>query len=165
MVSVLWRTMTWRFRMSRTLTHWVEYHTTIAKYRFHRRSRKSLWGRDTETEEPEWKWEWRTWVWGGCGCVWYDVVWCGMFTKDGPSSLTVNHLHDPTGLPPHPTMVSQNDNFRGLFVYYQSIKRKLNRRIILVCRCDERLKGKSYYNGIIYFVVYYEWRKLFIMNR
>jgi hypothetical protein len=31
----------------------------------------------------------------------------------------------------------------SLFVYYQSIKRKLNRRIILECRCDERLKSKS----------------------
>ena len=30
-----------------------------------------------------------------------------------------------------------------LFVYYQSIKRKLNRRLILECRCDERLKTKD----------------------
>ncbi len=28
-------------------------------------------------------------------------------------------------------------------VYYESIKRKLNRRLILVCGCDERLKTKT----------------------
>jgi hypothetical protein len=58
----------WRLRMWRTLSHWVEYHTTIDIHRFHRRSRKPLWGRTGETEEPEFKWEWRSWVWGGCGC-------------------------------------------------------------------------------------------------
>ena len=28
------------------------------------------------------------------------------------------------------------------FVYYESIKRKLNKRLILECRCDERLKTR-----------------------
>ena len=31
----------------------------------------------------------------------------------------------------------------GVFVYYESIKWKLNRRLIYECRCDERLKGKD----------------------
>ncbi len=53
-------------------------------------------------------WERGTWVWGGCeyrGCTWKCiVVWCGMFTKDGLPSLTVNHLRDPAGMSPRPTM-------------------------------------------------------------
>ncbi len=28
------------------------------------------------------------------------------------------------------------------WVYYESIKRKLNKRLILECRCDDRLKAK-----------------------
>jgi hypothetical protein len=32
----------------------------------------------------------------------------------------------------------------GIFlVYYQAIKRELNRRLIYECRCDERLKPKT----------------------
>jgi hypothetical protein len=31
----------------------------------------------------------------------------------------------------------------GFFVYYESIKRKLNKRLILDCRCDVRLKVKD----------------------
>ena len=31
----------------------------------------------------------------------------------------------------------------GRFVYYYSIKRKLNKRLIHECRCDERLKAKD----------------------
>jgi hypothetical protein len=42
MVSVLWRTKRWRLRMSRSLTHWVEHHTTIVMHQFRRRSRKPL---------------------------------------------------------------------------------------------------------------------------
>jgi hypothetical protein len=34
-----------------------------------------------------------------------------MFTKGGPPSLTVNRLHDPDGMPQHPTMASHIDNF------------------------------------------------------
>ncbi len=30
-----------------------------------------------------------------------------------------------------------------LLVYYESIKRELNRRLIYECRCDERLKAKT----------------------
>ena len=30
----------------------------------------------------------------------------------------------------------------GFLVYYESIKRELNKRLILECRCDERLKAK-----------------------
>ena len=30
-----------------------------------------------------------------------------------------------------------------IFVYYQSIKGDLNRRLIYECRCDERLKSKT----------------------
>ena len=37
-------------------------------------------------------------------------VCCGMFTKGGPPSLTVNRLRDPAGLPPRPTLASS----RGL---------------------------------------------------
>ncbi len=33
--------------------------------------------------------------------------------------------------------------YEGLFVYYESIKRKLNNRLILECRCDARLKVKD----------------------
>ena len=29
-----------------------------------------------------------------------------------------------------------------MFVYYETIKRELNRRLTYECRCDERLKGK-----------------------
>ncbi len=31
----------------------------------------------------------------------------------------------------------------GEVVYYKTIKREFNKRIIYECRCDERLKGKS----------------------
>ena len=30
----------------------------------------------------------------------------------------------------------------SFFYYYETIKRKLNRRLICECRCDERLKAK-----------------------
>ncbi len=30
-----------------------------------------------------------------------------------------------------------------LFVYYETIKRELNRRLIYECRCDERLQAKE----------------------
>ena len=30
-----------------------------------------------------------------------------------------------------------------LFVYYESIKRELNKRLIFECRCDARLKAKA----------------------
>jgi hypothetical protein len=32
---------------------------------------------------------------------------------------------------------------RGIFVYYESIKRELKRRLIYEYRCDERLKTKN----------------------
>ena len=32
---------------------------------------------------------------------------------------------------------------RSFMIYYESIKRKLNRRLVLECRCDERLKAKA----------------------
>ena len=31
----------------------------------------------------------------------------------------------------------------GIIVYYESIKRELNKRLILECRCDARLKAKT----------------------
>ena len=34
-------------------------------------------------------------------------------------------------------------NSTHLFVYYETIKRELNRRLIYECRCDERLKSKD----------------------
>ena len=34
------------------------------------------------------------------------------------------------------------DLFQKKVVYFESIKRELNRRLIYECRCDERLKGK-----------------------
>jgi hypothetical protein len=30
-----------------------------------------------------------------------------------------------------------------LFIYYETIKRELNKRLIYECRCDERLKTKT----------------------
>ena len=36
----------------------------------------------------------------------------------------------------------------GLFVYYESIKRELSKRLIFECRCDARLKGVVYYESI-----------------
>jgi hypothetical protein len=33
--------------------------------------------------------------------------------------------------------------FEGLFVYYETINRELNKRLIHECRCDERLKVKA----------------------
>ena len=50
--------------------------TKVSIHRFHRRSRKPLWGRVTrvaETEEPECSLELGMWTWGGCGCVSYSV--------------------------------------------------------------------------------------------
>ena len=38
------------------------------------------------------------------GRVWVCMVSCGMFTKGGPSFLTVNRLRDPDVMTPHPTM-------------------------------------------------------------
>ena len=32
---------------------------------------------------------------------------------------------------------------RSIFVYYESIQRELNKRLILDCRCDSRLKVKT----------------------
>jgi hypothetical protein len=63
-----------------------------------------------EKKQRTWvEWEGGVWVWGGCEygeCKWkcfmYDV-WCGLFTKVYPSSLTVNRLHDPTGMTSHPS--------------------------------------------------------------
>ncbi len=31
----------------------------------------------------------------------------------------------------------------GFFVYYELIKRELNKRLIFECRCDTRLKSKT----------------------
>ena len=69
-------------------------------------------------------------------------------------------------------MSSQNHRLRGVFVvfvYYESIKREPNKRLIFECRCDGRLKGKGegstrlgcslvtwYCEVIIKYVVYYE---------
>ena len=78
MVSVSWRTKSWSLRMSKPLAHWVEHHTyycsQVSRHRFHRRSRKPLWGRVAETEEPECTWKWGVWAWGGCGCVCYSAT-------------------------------------------------------------------------------------------
>jgi hypothetical protein len=35
------------------------------------------------------------------------------------------------------------DTKLSIFVYYETIKRELNRRLIHECRCDERLKAKA----------------------
>jgi hypothetical protein len=40
------------------------------------------------------------------------------------------------------TTFPQLDNDMTI-VYYETIKRNLNKRLIYECRCDERLKGKS----------------------
>ncbi len=53
----------------------------------------------------------------------------------GPLLLSLYWI---SSLSPSPTSHSLD-----FFVYYQSIKRNLNRRTILECRCDERLKTKS----------------------
>jgi hypothetical protein len=34
-------------------------------------------------------------------------------------------------------------NLNYIFVYYEAIKRELNRRLIYECRCDERLKAEG----------------------
>ena len=36
-----------------------------------------------------------------------------------------------------------DDDFITTVVYYETIKRDLNRRLIYECRCDERLKSKD----------------------
>ena len=72
--------------------------------------------------------EWGVWGWGGCGCVCYSdtarystgpefimCVCCGMFTKDGPPSLTVNRLRDPVGIPPRPTFPCHNVISKGSY--------------------------------------------------
>ena len=35
-------------------------------------------------------------------------------------------------------------NTDGNFVYYETIKQELNRRRIYECRCDDRLKAKTF---------------------
>jgi hypothetical protein len=45
---------------------------------------------------------------------------------------------------------------KKLVVYYQSTKRKLNKRLILECRCDERLKAKAEGSTRL---AYLHWRK------
>jgi hypothetical protein len=42
----------------------------------------------------------------------------------------------------HPFDVIRMD-FPILFVYYETIKREVNKRLIYECRCDERLKAKA----------------------
>ncbi len=49
------------------------------------------------------------------------------------------------------------------FVYFESRKRELKTRPIYECRCDERLKTKSYWKQ--FFVVYYESRKRELKKR
>ena len=40
------------------------------------------------------------------------------------------------------TVVQKDIGDVTVFVYYETIKRELNRRLIYECRCDERLKAK-----------------------
>ena len=56
--------------------------------------------------------------------------------EDPPGHLesSVGHLQ---------VLVATRTVFQQLVVYYETIKRKLNRRLIHECRCDERLKGKA----------------------
>ena len=37
----------------------------------------------------------------------------------------------------------EEEERESLFIYYESIKRELNKRLILECRCDPRLKDTS----------------------
>ncbi len=57
-------------------------------------------------------------------------------------------------------------------VYYESIKRELNKRLIFECRCDPRLKSKdegstrlTYTTYVEGFYVYYESRKRKLKTR
>ncbi len=43
----------------------------------------------------------------------------------------------------HTDNENENENDSSLVVYYESIKRKLNRRLIYECWCDERLKANT----------------------
>ena len=109
-----WRAWAWEGCGCACYSAAVRYSTAI----WSRKSRHEACGgwAAQKTKGPDCKWERGAWVWGGCEygeCKWkcfmYDV-WCGMFTKGGPPSLTVNRLRDPAGSPPRPTIACHNGN-------------------------------------------------------